>query len=153
MKIKSKIIAMISAGIMVALAVTPITASAGCYAEDGTYFNYVGMGSYGVDDPGSYGGFIGYTIGGNKNIMSGGLPLGSYQCWFDNEVIGHDRSKVVVFGSHHGRYYDGTVNCWGGWVGKTATKLAGWQTTKGLSSGWINDDDSHTTWCGYCYWN
>ena len=156
MKKKTRFIAMLAASIMAVSAISPITSSAGCYSEDGTYFNYCGMGSYGLDHPESkvYS-YIQQTVGGNRTIYSGSQNLGTFRCWYNKEfnIWNHAWTEIYAC-AHTGRYYDCTVNCWGGWAASSPTVRANGLTLFGLvESDWIYDDNSHTTWCGYCYWN
>lgn len=148
-----KLLSILASGIILCSAIAPFSASAAVYSNDGTKFNYCGMGSYGLDAPASkVSGYSAKKIT-TRYIYSGSERQGSYECWYNRQLAVYNKARIKVYGIMTGVYYDGTVNCWGGWVAETATKRASSNTTLGLTSSWIYDDNSTTTWCAYSYFN
>lgn len=115
----------------------------------GNYHNYIRVVYYGTDDPSDEtSSYKAEKIKERQVIVSDGECKGTLKCYYNDNLIGYDRSKAEIAGQSAGFYYDCSVNCWGGWADKSSTTRG-----RGNNTSWIYDNDSHTAWQGNVYWD
>jgi len=143
-----KIISTILATALMCSAATTIPVSA---AKDnkGNYHNYIRVAYYGTDDPSDEtSSYKAEKIKERQVIGSDGECKGALKCYYNDNLIGYDRSKAEIAGQSAGFYYD----CYVVEVGK---KTARSSTTrgKGNATKWMNDSNDSTYWYGNVYWD